>query len=58
MNKQKAIDDCLQYVIDLESDDFKENPSKDHVYYSAIFALEGEDIANKELKQALKELKG
>lgn len=48
--------DLIDYVIASEAEDFEENPSEDHIYYTAITLAVGEEEAKKELKEALNEI--
>lgn len=47
---------CIEYILEVEGEDFRSNPSLNHVYYHAMLALFGEKAADKELKEALIEL--
>lgn len=47
---------CLEYILETEEEDFKLNPSDNHVYYHALTALLGDEVANDELEEALKEV--
>ena len=52
-NNKRYLDDVIQYIYDSEQDDFKENPSANHVYFAA-YALEyGEKDAYKYLEETL-----
>lgn len=47
---------CINYILETEEEDFKLNPSDNHVYYHAIVALFGENAAKNELEEALQHL--
>ena len=51
--KKEHLEACIQYIIDHESEDFEENPSESHVYFSAVAFRCGLDEARQELKQAI-----
>jgi len=42
----ESIQIVLSYIIEHEEQDFKENPSPDHVYYHALRAMYGGVRAN------------
>ena len=48
--------ECINYIVELELDDFMENPSDNHIYYKAYVALFGVKIANIELDEAIESL--
>jgi hypothetical protein len=47
---------CIEYVLEVEGDDFRLNPSANHVYYHAMVALFGENCAKDDLIEALEEM--
>ncbi len=49
----KEIINCLEYILETEAEDFEENPSKHHVFYSAYKARYGKASANLRLDAAL-----
>jgi hypothetical protein len=44
---------CVEYILDTEAEDFDENPSRNHVYFSAMCATYGEAHAERELQDAV-----
>ena len=55
--RAEYIDDLVQYILDSEADDFAENPSDNHVYFSALVILNNLNEAQKELNETKKNLK-
>lgn len=51
-----AVEKCLDYILENEEQDFKENPSNTHVYYWALVAAHGEHVANTEFVEAIEML--
>lgn len=51
-----AVEKCLDYILENEEQDFKENPSNTHVYYWAMVAAYGQQVADDEFKQAIEML--
>lgn len=55
----KHCEVLVNYILEHEFDDFyDENPSKYHVYYSALVLTMGEERANIMLEEALKRVNG
>lgn len=50
------MQDVLNYILENELEDFAENPSSNHVYYSALVVYEGREYADEQLNEAIKEL--
>jgi hypothetical protein len=50
----RALSKVIDYIIDHEKEDFKQNPSTDHVYYHALVASIGERGARDEIARYLK----
>ena len=48
-----AVEKCLDYILENEEQDFKNNPSNSHVYYWAMVAAHGQQVADDEFKQAV-----
>lgn len=48
------LEECAQYILsdDREKNDFSLYPTKSHVYYLAVRAIEGEEEADKVLREA------
>lgn len=49
--------DLIDYILATEEKDFKENPYKEHIYYTALILAVGEEKAEKELNDHLREEK-
>lgn len=56
MNALEAHNNLLQYVLEHEQEDFYENPSESHIYYSALVICDGETLAKEEVKRAIKDI--
>jgi hypothetical protein len=54
-DKDKYLNECIQYILDTENEDFYENPSTNHVYYSAYAYLYGTQLANDLIKKIIEE---
>lgn len=55
--EQDALNSVLIYIFESEMDDFAENPSRSHVYYSAVLLESGVDEAETVLREAKENLK-
>lgn len=44
---------CLSYIIDVEREDFCDNPSSEHIFYLAFKLKHGIDAANKLLEECI-----
>lgn len=55
VSKQSHIDAVMDYILDNEREDFYENPSAHHVYFSAVAATQGHDEAMKRYNEATRE---
>lgn len=55
--RDEAVTSCLEYILEIELDDFLTNPSKIHVYYFAYLALFGKQAATEFLDDAIENAK-
>ena len=55
--RDEAITSCLEYILEIELDDFLTNPSKIHIYYFAYLALFGKQAATEFLDDAIENAK-
>lgn len=56
MTGNEAIQHCISYILEHEAKDFAENPSKTHIYYSALVARYGNAEADRTLNRIRAEL--
>ncbi len=54
----EAIDNCIEYILENEAEDFAENPSVRHVYYHAYLAMHGPRKASDMLEYQIKDNEG
>ncbi len=51
MMQSEAVLRCLEYILETEEQDFKENPSSHHVYFYALVATKGIAYAKEEMRK-------
>ena len=44
---------CVEYILDTEAEDFDENPSENHIFYTAMIAKWGKEYADRELADVI-----